>query len=298
MSAAVLVACGGGGGSDGTGSNASSLTGTLSGTATKGPVSGATVEVFAITSGARGSQLGSATTDSSGSFTMAVHPYTGPVMLQMHGGSYPDEATGSRMRMLDTDDMTCAVPNVAIGAGSAVTGVQITPLTTMAESWAAHMSGGLSEANITMANMRIGAVYVGPGADILMTRPIDPTVSGSANGASVDARNYGLILAAMSQEAHELGMMLSSSAMITAMLDDASDGVMNGMTGSTAIDMDGMGGMMGGGSMMSTTGTTQLMTAMADFINGPMNRSGVTDVAEMHELMDRMTQFMNSGGHF
>ena len=86
--------------------------------------------------------------------------------------------------------------------------------------------------------------------------------------------------------------------MVTAMLDDAADGVMDGMMGTVAIDMNGMGGMMSGGSMMSTTGTTQLMTAMSDFINGPMNHSGVTSFAEMQALMDRMTQFMNTGGHF
>jgi len=228
---------------------------------------------------------------------MRVSPYTGPLILQMDGGSYADEATGMRMNMLDADDMTCIVANVSVSAGSATSGVQITPLTSMAQSWAAHMSGGLTEANITSANMRVGAVYVGPGADIVMTRPIDPTVSGSANGASAEARNYGLMLAAMSQESHALGMTTSSSATVTAMLEDAADGVMNGMMGSTAIDMTGMGGMMGGGNMMSTTGTTQLMTSMSDFINDPMNHSGVTSAAEMQALMDQMMQFVNSGGH-
>ena len=50
--------------------------------------------------------------------------------------------------------------------------------------------------------------------------------------------------------------------------------------------------------MMSTTGTSQLMTAMYDLISGPMNHSGVTSFAEMQALMDRMTQLTNSGGHF
>lgn len=52
--------------------------------------------------------------------------------------------------------------------------------------------------------------------------------------------------------------MTTSSGMVTAMMDDATDGVMNGMMGSTAISMDGMGGMMGGTMMQGTAGTSSL----------------------------------------
>src|SRR5512140_3238499 len=198
LSAFMLVACGGGGGGGGNGGSPSATTGTLSGTATKGPVSGATVTAYAINNGAKGSQMGSAQTDSNGNFTMTVHAYSGPVMLQMHGGSYTDEATGARMSMLNADDMACVLPSITVTAGSTMTGIQVTPLTSMAQSWAAHMSGGMTATNITTANSHVGAAYVGPGVDIVMTHPIDPTVTGSANGASIDAKNYGMMLAAMS----------------------------------------------------------------------------------------------------
>ena len=297
VSTTALVACGGGGGGgDSSGSPTASI-GIISGTATKGPVSGATVRAFAISNDAKGGQLGSAQTDASGNFTMRVDAYSGPMMLQLHGGSYMDEATGTRMNMLDADDMTCVVPSISVTAGSATTGIQITPLTSMAHAWAEHMAGGMTATNITTANMRVGAAYMGPGMDILMTHPIDPTVTGSANGASIDAKNYGMMLAAMSQEAHQLGMTTSSSAMITAMHNDAEDGTMDGTMSGTPINMNGMGGMMGGGSMMSAAGTGELATAMAMFINGPMNRSGVTSVAEMQALMDQLHQLHNSGGH-
>jgi hypothetical protein len=296
LAISLLVGCGGGGSGNG-GGPAAVTTGTLSGTATKGPVSGAAVKAFAVNNGARGSQLGSATTDASGNFTMTMGAYTGPVMLQVHGGSYLDEATGVRMNMLDADELTCVVPAVTVTAGSTTAGIQVTPLTSMAQAWAEHMAGGMTAANATMANSRIGAAYVGPGADIVMMHPIDPTVAGSANGASLEAKNYGMMLAAMSQAAHDLGMTTSSSAMVTAMLDDASDGVMDGRMGGTPINMNGMGGMMGGGSMMSTVGTTQLATSMATFINNmALNRSGVTSVAEMQSLMNQMMQLAATGG--
>jgi|APIni6443716594_1056825.scaffolds.fasta_scaffold34872_2 hypothetical protein len=299
VSTTALVACGGGGGGgggDSSGSPTASI-GIISGTATKGPVSGATVRAFAISNDAKGGQLGSAQTDASGNFTMRVDAYSGPMMLQLHGGSYMDEATGTRMNMLDADDMTCVVPSISVTAGSATTGIQITPLTSMAHAWAEHMAGGMTATNITTANMRVGAAYMGPGMDILMTHPIDPTVTGSANGASIDAKNYGMMLAAMSQEAHQLGMTTSSSAMITAMHNDAEDGTMDGTMSGTPINMNGMGGMMGGGSMMSAAGTGELATAMATFINSPMNRSGVISIAEMQPLMDQLHQLHNSGGH-
>ena len=297
VSTTALVACGGGGGGgDSSGSPTASI-GIISGTATKGPVSGATVRAFAISNDAKGGQLGSAQTDASGNFTMRVDAYSGPMMLQLHGGSYMDEATGTRMNMLDADDMTCVVPSISVTAGSASTGIQITPLTSMAHAWAEHMAGGMTATNITTANMRVGAAYMGPGMDILMTHPIDPTVTGSANGASIDAKNYGMMLAAMSQEAHQLGMTTSSSAMITAMHNDAEDGTMDGTMSGTPINMNGMGGMMSGGSMMSAAGTGELATAMATFINSPMNRSGVISIAEMQALMDQLHQLHNSGGH-
>ncbi len=295
LSTMALVACGGDGG-DGSGST-SATTGTISGTATKGPVSGATVRAYAINNGVRAGQLGSAQTDSNGNFAIRVDPYSGPIMLQLHGGSYTDEASGRRMNMLDADDMTCAIPSISVTAGSATTGIQITPLTSMAHAWAEHMADGMTLTNIATANMRVGAAYMGPGMDILMTHPIDPTVVGSANGASIDAKNYGMILAAMSQEAHQLGMTTSSSAMVTAMHNDAEDGTMDGTMSGTPINMNGWGGMMGGGHMMPTAGTDELAAAMATFINGPMNRSGVTSVAEMQTLMDQLHHLHNAGGH-
>ena len=50
-------------------------------------------------------------------------------------------------------------------------------------------------------------------------------------------------IAAMSQYAKTIGMT-TSSTMVTAMMDDASDGVMNGMMGSTPVSMGGMGALL------------------------------------------------------
>lgn len=293
LAAATLVGCGGGS----AGEPPATATGTISGTITKGPVSGATVTAFAITNGMKGNPMGSALSGSTGEFTIAVGVHSGPIMLQVHGGSYMDEATGTRMNVLDADDMTCVVPSINIVTGSAMAGIQITPLTSMAQAWAQNMAGGMTAANIATANTRIGAAYLGAGVDILMTHPIDPTVTGSANGVSIDSKHYGMLLAAMSKVAKDLGMTTSSSAMITAMKNDAADGMMDGRMGAAPINMSGMGGMRGGGNMMTTTGTTQLAAAMAAFVNDlSRNKSGVTNVAEMQALMNHLSQLGASGG--
>jgi len=59
-------------------------------------------------------------------------------------------------------------------------------------------------------------------------------------GASSDARNYGVTLAAMSRYAHNITMM-NSSALVKAYMRDAPDGVMDGREGVTPITMP-MGG--------------------------------------------------------
>ena len=78
--------------------------------------------------------------------------------------------------------------------------------------------------------------------------------------------------------------------MVTSMMNDAADGVMNGMMGSTSITMGGgMDNDGGGGTMMqSTAGTSGLANAMIKFMGSAMNQSGVT-AAEMQVLTNKLT---------
>lgn len=278
-SSLLLVGCGGGSGGGAT----SSVDGVISGAAVKGPVSSATVTAYAINNGVMGAQIGNGTTDTQGNFTVSIGAYSGPVMLRMSGGTYTDEATGTSMTMQSGDVMTSVMPQAV--AGAVMSGVQITPLTSMAQAMAQTMSGGMSSANITAANTAMGNYFsVG---DILYTHPMNPLTSGSGTGATQDMRNYGMALAAMSQYANSIGMPVSSG-IVTAMMNDAADGVMNGMTGNTQITMGGMGGMMGNSQLLTTAGTSGLATAMTAFMGSTMNRSGLT-VADMQTLMNRMS---------
>lgn len=277
----LVTACGGGGGGESAIIEPAAGSGSISGSVTKGPVANASVMANAITGGMMGAQLGSATTDASGNFTMAVGSHAGPVMLRVSGGSYMDEATGVAMAMGPGDVMTAVMP--AMSPGANLDGIQVTPLTSMAQARAQQMAGGMTAANITAANAAMGNYFMV--SDILHVRPMNPLAPGAGSGAGADARNYGMTLAAMSQYARSLNMPVSSG-MVTLMASDASDGVMDGMYGGTRVSMS-MGGMMGTGMMSSTMGTTGMSTAMADFMASAANRSGLT-LADMAALMQRL----------
>jgi len=175
----------------------------------------------------------------------------------------------------------------AVAAGSTTTGVQVTPLTSMAGARAKAMTGGMTDANIATAQTAVGTYF--SVTDILHTVPMNPMTPGSGSSATQDMKNYGMSIAAMSQYAMTIGMTTSSSGMVTSMMKDASDGTMNGMMGSTSISMGGMGGgMMGGGTMMqSNAGTTGLATAMTAFVGSSRNTSGAT-VTDMQALVNKL----------
>lgn len=281
----LATACGGGGTSDaGVGSGG---TGYISGAVAKGPVGNATVTAFGIAGGQVSAQVGATTTDTDGNFSMAIGAYAGPVMLQVRGGSYIDEATGAPMGMAPGDTMTVALPTLA--GGATTSGVQVTPVTAMAQTLAQHRVGGMTDANITAANTAMGNYF--SVTDIVYVRPMNPLVAGSGVGAGLDAQNYGMTLAAMSKQAQSLGLG-SSSAMVTALMSDAADGIMDGKAGSTAVQMGGMAGAM---MMPSTAGTSGLGAAMNAFMNSAQNRSGVMTTALMGRLNGASGQIMGAG---
>jgi hypothetical protein len=284
-----MFGCGGGGGSSSSSSSDGAeptASGAISGTVTKGPVSGATVTAFAITNGAKGQLVGTATSDSQGAFMLSVADYSGPVMLQATGGTYVDEATGTSMSIAAPDVLSAVLTTMS--AGSVITGIQVTPITSMAQSMALHMTGGMTDANIAAANTAVGNYFMVN--DILHTMPMNPLAPGSGSTATQATMNYGMVLAAMSQYARTVGMTMSST-FVTAMTDDASDGVMDGKSAGTPISMGG--GMMGGTMMQTEAGTAGLATAMTTFMSSSANKSGLTTT----NVAPLMQQLMTTDGH-
>jgi len=260
--------------------------GKLSGRVFNGEMNQGMVTAYALTSGNLGAQIASTAMDSSGEFSMSLGTYAGPMMLQVTGGRFMDEATGTTMRMGTSDVMTAVMTSIASGAE--VSGICITAVTSMAQMRAAAMSGGMIDANITAANTTVGHYFMM--SNLLTTEPVDMTMAGSgtAGGVTQDEINHGAAIAAMSQYAHGLGMS-TSSGFVTAMMDDASDGMMDGMMGSTQIQMGGMMGGGMGGMMDSAAGWSGLATAMSDFMDSPaVNHSGLTST-HMNALIQALS---------
>jgi hypothetical protein len=242
-------------------------------------MSNATVMAYSVNSGTMGAQLASGTTNSLGSFSLSLGAYSGPVMLKTTGGSYTNLATGTTMTMSVGDVMSVVIPTIS--SGSTVTGIQITPLTSMAQARAQAMTGGMTDANVAAANTAVGNYFMV--SDILHTEPMNAAMLASGV-TTTDMKNYGIAIAAMSQYAHTMSMT-DPAALISAMMNDASDGIMNGKMGGTSITM---GGMMGGGTMMqSTAGTSGLAAAMTTFMGSAMNKSGLT-ATDMQTLMNQL----------
>jgi hypothetical protein len=262
------------------------MNGMISGSVYNGTMSNTTVMAYAVSGGMMGAQLASEATDSMGSFNLSLGAYSGPVMLKMTGGTFANLATGSTMAMSAGDIMTAVISTIA--SGSTVTGIHITPLTSMAQARSQAMIGGMTDANIAAANTAMGSYFMV--SDILHTAPMNAAVLGAGGTATTDMKNYGVAIAAMTQYAQSIGMA-DPAALIQAMMQDASDGIMNGMTGSASITMGGMGGgMMGGGGtmMQSTAGTSGLASAMTSFMGSAMNKSTLT-AADMHALISQLS---------
>ena len=191
--AALLVACGGGG------SSAPAVaTTTISGSAVKGPVNGATVTVKDASTGAT---LGSTTTGTGGTYSLSV-AFSGDVIVEVSGGTYTDEATGA------ATPLSTPMKVVLAAGGGTVTGV-VTPLTTMAFNSAFPTGTKPTSAGFKTVATALATQFKLTGIDLATTVP---TVSGS-----LDA--YGKALVGISRYLKDNGATLGS--LTTAALSNA-----------------------------------------------------------------------------
>ena len=127
----ALPGCGGGGSTPSSSPVVTQpTTSTITGVASKGPIGGATVKVFAIRSGVTDTvPLGQATTNAEGNYTVETSDYTGPVVVEVSGGTYKDEIShGSVTLKAPLRAMSSIAPT---GPGATMT-IAVTPLTELA----------------------------------------------------------------------------------------------------------------------------------------------------------------------
>lgn len=233
---------------------------TVSGTAAKGYIANANVDVYAYAStGTRGRLLASTVTDVKGNYSVDVE-YRGAVEVVVSNGSYKDEASGATVELGNHELRSVVIVNAEKEVAA------ITALTTIAAAHVdAHASAGMETA-IANANARVSTAFGLDGINLTETIPSDLSFAAATHG---EARiKYGIIQAALSQVVKSEGMapekLLDLVADISA---DYSDGSFNNSKGSVALSI--AIGITPPDAMVG------LNTAISAYLNSSANKSGV-----------------------
>ncbi|WP_322061703.1 hypothetical protein [Paraburkholderia sp. J63] len=159
-----------------------------------GAVSNGTVTAYKIVNGTQGAELGSASTDSVGDYSVNLGSYTGPVLLQLSGGTYVDEATNGNVAL--------SIPIRAAVANAAGTmTVSVTGLTEVVVESALADPGGLTPPNIQKEN---NAIKTELGFDPETTLPISALAAPPSSATTLQV-DYGSYLAGLSQYVADSG---------------------------------------------------------------------------------------------
>ncbi len=238
----------------------------VSGGVLKGMVGGATVKLFALgAGGARGAQLGAATTGATGGFTATLTAAPGgPFLAEASGGSYVDEATGATVALSASDVLTAIVP-------ADTTWISITPFTHMAAARALALAaagtpvGTAADACNAQVAQQLGL------SDLAGTPAIAATDGTRLATATLAERVQALVVAGLAREAADLGVRAIDLAAALAL--DLADGQLDGLQGTTPILVP----LIAGGSVAlpATAGTTGLQAAIDAFAASAANRTNL-----------------------
>jgi hypothetical protein len=234
---------------------------TVSGTAAKGYVANANVDVYAyVEAGQRGRLLASTVTDAKGNYSLEVE-HKGAVEIVVSNGSYKDEASGNTVNLGTHKLRTIAMVNAKKKVAA------ITALTTIAAAHVdAHASAGIETA-IANANTKVSTAFGLNGINLTETIPSDLSFTAATHG---EARiKYGIIQAALSRVINEQGMAAEKLLDLVADISaDYSDGSFNGTDGSAALTFSL--------SLTPSQAMIGLNTAITNYLNSPANKSGVS----------------------
>lgn len=243
---------------------------TVDGSVVKGPVTGATVTFYLLNpDGTVGRQLGQTFTDASASFTVNLStPVNQPFLAVARAGSYVDEVTGQTVNLSASDELAAVLPG-------GTTRASITPLTNMAAALArSQAAAGLPlAAAVANANNAVAIQYNLP--DIIGVMPVAANDSARLATAATRQRNYGLVLAGISQLAANLNV---SAANLTRWLaSDFADGILDGMDNGVAVSTTTLSGATA--ALPATTGNADLQAAINTFINSSNNLTNLIQAA-------------------
>ena len=246
LAAMNLYGCGGGGG--GTAPPPPDSV-TISGVAALGPISDGDVKVYDIKEGKvdTSAVLGTGKTAGDGSYTITLSSApTGPVIVEVTGGTFADEASGTP-GVSNKMNLRAAVSSASDGAKIAVTS-----LTHLACSQVEGI-GNFTAVEIDDANLQVGRFF--GVSDIIGSLPFDPTLPAPA-GVSNDQRAHSSALAVISFLVNDRKGSLS--------LEDA----MVSVHAELETELKSNGGF-------SLTTINNVNTAISSYSNSGKNRGGL-----------------------
>ncbi|MFT7133475.1 MAG: hypothetical protein ACI81O_002191, partial [Cyclobacteriaceae bacterium] len=235
--AIVLVSCGGGGEGSAESIGFSAAPGAppqttvlITGAATKGPIRGASVALFAMNEFgfAQGAALATTTTDGTGNFSVSLPTGTGLVLVETRGGSFIDESDQEPNPALKRQlSLTAAQGFLSVLPAGATT-VAITPFTQalLEKVRLESQAGGFSTRFATSA-AAFNAII---GFDVLTTIPANPLLS--AANTSANSGQYALLLGGIANVINNTSIQLNSATptfeIINAVIRDLTDGTIDG----------------------------------------------------------------------
>lgn len=272
----VLSSCGGGATNS---TNPVPVATSIAGVASKGPVKNGDVTVWALRNdGTRGSVLAKGIkTLPDGSYSADIGDYNGNILVEVTGGTYQDEATG-------TETMLSIPLRAALAGAKGNVTLAVTPLTELAVRRAGDR---LTKASIDEANAIMG--IMAGGISISAARPVDASKSA---GKLVDDSQYGLMLAAISQMSLNKGWTLDR--VLEYIREDLDDGVAQSAAADLKASLQDF--IAGSNNKSEVTDLSEISIDNAlDLVSDPANPvfppAGASDLAKAKSFI---TDFRNT----
>ncbi|HEY2484443.1 MAG TPA: kelch repeat-containing protein [Candidatus Binataceae bacterium] len=194
-----------------------------------------------------GSPIGTATTNASGGYTITIAPPpTGPVRIEVAGGTFVSEQDGTTITT--PTPLTVLLPSLPAGTVS----VDLNPLTLFIDLVTiADIGQGMPFSTaLNTATAKVEAIYG------LVSNPNTLTPNYTASGVGTDAGNLGLILGALINE-DQLLCPSAPGGLALSLATDLTDGVFDGKAFGAPVSY------CGSGTLSAIAGTSSFQDALA-----------------------------------
>lgn len=254
-----------------------------------------TITVFEWENGTKGAQLAQATTDENGYYSVAVQAETQPVLIQLEGGYYIEEASGVKVDLKDGQKLFCVTP---FEMGSELS-VMVTPWTTIAYGLTQYYY--LTEGENVANAITLGTAAISTLVDVLIAKVCPQNITEDVVSSFLsDELQYGFFCAAISEWTKNISIenghggsrihsYWNSIYMNQLMYRDiAVDGQLNGrgwsMDKSTVVELS-----MGSVLLDAQVYRKYIGLHMINAANADYNRSGLT----VDDILGSALQFAN-----